>query len=186
MRSNMKYAKYATALAVIAGTAAWVWVFVGCCEKPACRLIGMYTYRVDSLSEYIDYVAGADLYDKHRAASLVFSCDSLRHQLARVLHESMVAEALGENQQVRDEVVRLELLGARVEGKTLHMFNDVTVGEEELEVWAQQVHDLVESEPEDVRENWLPDVMKRLFHSVVLHTHERQIEIGLQGQYKCD
>jgi hypothetical protein len=53
-------------------------------------------------------------------------------------------------------------------------------------VWAQQVHDLVESEPEDVRENWLPDVMKRLFHSVVLHTHERQIEIGLQGQYKCD
>lgn len=179
--------KYLVPLAVLAGLAAWLWLFISGCENTACRLIGVYTYRVNALPEYVDYVTGSDLYRIHRAASLAFSCGILRDQLTKTLHESMVAEApLGSTNVVRDEVVRLGLLGAKREGKILHMMNDVTVGKEGLESWAQQLRRMVESEPQNVREQWLPVVMKRLFHSVVLHAGGTQVQIDLPGKYKCN
>lgn len=178
--------RYLAALAVISGIAVYVSLYFNGCEQPLCRVIGVYTYRVDTLPEYVDYVAGSDLFRIHRAARLAFSCEALRDQLTKTLHETMVTEApLGSTKKLRDEVVRLGLLGARREGKTLHMMNDVTVGKEGLESWARQLRSMLENEPKDVRKQWLPVVMKRLFQLIVLHSGDKQVQIDLPGKYKC-
>jgi len=176
--------RYLAPLVVIAGIAAYVSLYFNGCEQPLCRVIGVYKYRVNTLPEYIDYVAGSDLYRLHDAASLAFSCEVLRDQLTETLHETIVTEApLGNSKELRDEVVRLGLLGARREGKILHMMNNVTVGG--LEAWAQQLRSMLENEPKDVRKQSLPVVMKRLFQTLVLHSGDKQIQIDLPGKYKC-
>ena len=165
----------------------WLWLFIGGCEQPICRVLGVYTYRVDDLPEYVEYVAGADLYQIHHAAALAFSCEALRDQLATMLNEITISGApLGKNNQLGDEVVRLGLLGVRREGKTLHMRNEVTVGSENLDVWASQMTTLLKSNPKDVRDNWFPAVMRRLFRSVVLHADDRTVEIPISPEFPCD
>jgi hypothetical protein len=176
--------RYLAPLVVIVGIAAYLSLYFSGCEQPVCRVIGVYKYRVNTLPEYVDYVAGSDLFRIHGATSLAFSCEALRDQLTETLHETMVAEApLGNSKKLRDEVVRLGLLGARREGKILHMMNNVTVGG--LDAWAQQLRSMLENEPKDVREQWLPVVMKRLFQLIVLHSGDKQVQIDLPGKYKC-
>lgn len=179
--------RYLGALAFVAALAAWLWLFFHECERPVCRVIGVYTYRVSTLPEYINYVAGSDLFHIHDAASLAFSCDTLRDQFTKGLHEAMVAKApLGSNTNaLRDEVTRLGLLSAKHEGNILHLTDDATIGKEGLKSWAQRVRRAVESEPQSVREQWPTVVMKRLFEAVVLHAGDTEVRIDLHDKYKC-
>src|SRR5260221_650879 len=121
--------RYLRGAAVAGIVGAWLWLRLGGCEQPLCRVVGAYTHRINRLPQYVEYVAGADLFTQERAWALVFSCDALRDQVVASLDESMVSEApLGKDTRLRDEVARLGLLGARRDGPTLHMTNDVTVG----------------------------------------------------------
>ncbi len=68
-------------------------------------------------AEYRDYIEGADLYSINRAASLSWACNSLRDQLTEFTHKSMLEDPLlGLSATNRQEVEKLQLLGARREG----------------------------------------------------------------------
>jgi hypothetical protein len=153
----------------------------------ACDLLLGGTYEVKRLDEYVDYVGGRDLYHEKHVGALKFACEDLRDQVVSVLHQSMFSDPdLKLEGKLREELERLELLGAKREGKTLHLMNDVTVGAEGLDAWRTQLTELFSLEPENVRENWAPAVIRRLFDSVVLHAGNRQLVIGIDYRPKCN
>ena len=145
------------------------------------------SYEVKRLEEYVDYVAGRDLYREKGVGVLKFACDNLRDQMVEVLDHNMLNDPdLKLSPEVRKELRRLKLFGARREGKVLHLMNDVTVGEEGLEAWRAQVAQLLANDPADKRRDWLPAVMRRLFDSVVLHAGDRQVVIRIDYRHKCN
>jgi hypothetical protein len=87
---------------------------------------------------------------------------------------------------LREELERLKLLGARREGKTLHLMNDVTVGAEGLNAWQAHITELVSKDPKDIKKNWVPAVIRRLFDSVVLHAGSSQVTVAINYRPKCD
>jgi hypothetical protein len=153
----------------------------------ACDFLLGGTYEVTKLSEYVEYVAGRDLYREKGVSALKFACDQLRDQVVQVLHRSMLNDPDVKLQgKLRDEMERLGLLGAKREGKELHLMNDVTVGTEGLVAWHRQVVQLVAKDPENVRDNWVPAVIRRLFDSVVLHAGDKQVIVAIDYRHKCD
>ena len=94
--------------------------------------------------------------------------------------------SLGSSDVLHGELERLELLGAKREGKVLHLANDWAVGEEGMDLWAKQVAAMLQTDPEDKRADWLPAVMMRLFDSVVLHAGDSQIVVPAQHRFRCD
>jgi len=153
----------------------------------ACDLLVGGAYEVKRLDEYVDYLAGRDLYREKRVGALKFYCNDLRDQVVDVLHQSMLNDPeLKLKGALREELERLKLLGARREGKTLHLMNDVTVGAEGLDAWRTQVTELLSRDPKNVRENWIPAVIRRLFDSVVLHAGDRQVVISIDYRPKCN
>jgi hypothetical protein len=185
-----KYLEYLAPIAALIAFVAWGWFYIsGGCTQPICKILGVYRYEVRTIEDFIDYATGEDLYRIHNAAALSFSCDEIRDQLTSGLHENMFANALvGVGGKVKAEIDRLELLGARREGRTLHLANDVTVGTEQLQAWGDQVRQVVSGEPTDKKTNWLPEVLPRLFESVVLHAGDETIQIPLTarwGIHKC-
>lgn len=166
---------------------AWVVLsFVGC-KYLICWVLGVHSYKVETLSEYAEYIAGADLYTAHRAVSLSFACDSLRDQFTAYLHKTMVADAPpGMIGAVREEVVRLGLLGARREVHVLHLVDNVNVGEEGLDLWARQMRSSLEQDPEDKKEGFAIAGIRRLFDRVVLHAGDRQVVVPVTERFTCD
>ncbi len=174
-------------LIIVGGLIVWTYLWLTGCEQPLCRVLGVYTYRVATLEDYREYIEGADLYKIHRASSLKFECDLLRDQFTDFMHKTMLAEApLGSKNQVREEVERLELLGARRENKTLHMMNDVTVGKEGLDEWSEQLKSLLQEHPENEKGSWTITMLKKLFDSVVLHAGNKEMSLHIEKRFKCD
>jgi hypothetical protein len=64
--------------------------------------------------------------------------------------------------------------------------NDVTVGAEGLDAWQAQLTELLSRDPKNVKENWAPAVIRRLFDSVVLHAGGRQVTVPINYQHRCD
>lgn len=181
--------KYLSAILILTGIFLWGWLFFRGCENPACRTLGVYTHRVSTISDYKDYVAGVDLYTRHRAASLRFECDVLREEMTRVLRESMVNDAdLNLTGKVRDEVTRLGLLGASRKGRVLHFTNDVTVGGEGLDAWAVQITAMVAKDPDNREDGWAAAAIRRLFDQVVLHAGDREVGVPVRSdaRSRCD
>lgn len=153
----------------------------------ACDLLLGGNYEVKRLDEYVDYIAGRDLAHEKRVRALKFACDDLRDQIVSGLHRSMLSDPdLDLKEKVREELESLELLGAKREGKILHLMNDVTVGAEGSNDWQAQVTELVSRDPEDFRKNWPPAVIRRLFSSVVLQAGGRQLTVPINYQNRCD
>lgn len=185
MRKSLEYLASVVAIGAFVG---WnLLYFTGGCTRPMCRVVGVYRYEVRNLNDYIDYVAGEDLYRIHSASSLTFSCDEIRDQLSAHIHSAMFADApIGNNEDVKAELDRLEILGAKRESRTLHLMNGVTVGSEELGLWAEAMREVIRAEPKDKKDNWLPEVLRRLFDSVILHAGDEEVEIPIrQSRYKC-
>jgi len=153
----------------------------------ACDMLLGGTYEVKRLDEYVDYIAGRDLYHEKRVGALKFACEDLRDQVVSMLHQSMFSDPdLKLKGKLREELERLELLGAKRKGKILHLMNDVTVGAEGLDAWQEQLTELLSRDPKNVRENWAPAVIRRLFDSVVLHAGDRQVVIRIDYRPKCN
>jgi hypothetical protein len=153
----------------------------------ACDLLLGGTYEVNKLDEYVDYIGGRDFYREKRVGMLKFACEDLRDQLVSVLHQSMFSDPdLKLKGKLREELERHELLGAKREGKILHLMNDVTVGIDGLNDWQAQITELVSRDPEDIRKNWPAAVIRRLFSSVVLHAGGRQVIVPINYKYRCD
>jgi hypothetical protein len=153
----------------------------------ACDLLVGGTYEVKRLDEYVDYLAGRDLYREKRVGALKFYCNDLRDQVVDFLHQSMLNDPeLKLKGVLREELERLKLLGARREGKTLHLMNDVTVGAEGLNAWQAHITELVSKDPKDIKKNWVPAVIRRLFDSVVLHAGSSQVTVAINYRPKCD
>jgi hypothetical protein len=164
-----------------------VWLRFAGCERPACRVIDAYMYRVKSVNEYAEYVNGVDLYARHRASSLRFSCDAFRDQLTAAMHETLVTAGSGGNEPLGRELQRLELAGAKRQGKTLHLTR-IEIDRRELAQWAEQVRVMLHDNADtDSRQSPAP-VIRRLFSSVVLHADGDEIVIPLQvdARLKCD
>ena len=162
-------------------------IFVLSVATSSCDLLLGGSYEVKQLKEYVEYVAGRDLYREKRVGVLRFACDGLRDQVVQTLHLSMLNDPdLKVQGKVGDEIERLGLLGAKREGKALHLMNDVTVGSERLAAWRSQIVQLVAKDPENIRDNWVPAVIRRLFDSVVLHAGDKEVIVAIDYRHKCD
>lgn len=188
--------------AALIGIPAFLYVFIygygyvsSLCEHPLCRIIGLYTYKVERLDEYLAYVRGEDLYRTHGASSLKFDCEKLRDQLADAYHQFTVKEIAEQLSWQQDgvmlkEVERLRLLGAWREGKTLHIANAVTVDRAQLSEWRSEWRDrlssLVTSGNAAEGKEPIILVMRRLFDAVVLHVGNDQGRVSVRERWKCD
>lgn len=174
MRTQIK--DVAIGVAVIAAIAGWLRLYISGCENSACRVIGVYTYRVADLSDYRDYLAGIDLYRLHGAASLAFNCQSIREQFAEQITQMMVEEtALARTKDSRTE--------ARAEGKALHITNTYAP---KLDSWAADTTTELKSDPQDKKRFWQVLAMRRLFDSIVLHQNGQTATIKMTERYACD
>lgn len=161
------------------------------CEHPLCRIIGLYTYKVESLSEYMAYVSGEDLYRTHQASALKFECEKLRDQLAGAYHQSLVndiAEQLSIQREgvMLKELQRLRLLGAWREGKTLHIANDVTVDRAQLSAWRDHLSSMLTSGNAAGGEEKIILITPRLFDALVIHVGDDHQHVSLDAKWKCD
>jgi hypothetical protein len=171
-------------VAVVGLGVGWVWLFVSGCEHPLCRPFGVYRYRIDTLSDYGEYVAGQDMYRRTGAASLTFSCDALRDQFVALIHREMVVDGVpGLEDKTRQELERIGALGARREDRTLHLTNDMASN---IEAWKEQVQSLLDERQGRNRQSTRNTVIARLFDRLVLHVGSREeAHIQLRSIGEC-
>jgi len=173
------------AVAIGAAVISWViLVFFVHCENPICRIIDAYTYRVKSLEEYSEYIKGADLHATHRARVLTFSCDDLRDQLVNLLHgAALEEEGFGKPGVAQEEVIRLNLIGARSDGHTLHLMSMRITSQKELENWSAKAHAWLEDEAKGKGEGTA--LVVRLFDAVTFHAGDKEQTVPLPSKFKC-
>lgn len=171
-------------LAVLGAGIGWVWLFVNGCEYPICRVIGVYRYRVDHLSEYAEYLAGRDLHRLKGASSLTFSCDALRDEFVAEIHDTMLVNAVpGLDEKTRQELARIGAIGARREGRTLHLTNDMVSN---IKSWESEVHSALDEHQGRNRESLPTPVIPALFDRIVLHVGTREeVIIQLRPTGEC-
>ena len=175
MTKNLQYLAYATIFPIFI---VWNYLyFTGGCKSPICKVLGVYNYEIANLNDYISYIAGDDLYRIHNASSLSFSCEKLRDQLMDMLYQSMLDDmALIQIDTQNKDIENPYVFGVKRNGNILHITNNA-VGMDKLNLWAEEIRAVIEAKPEDTKINWLPETLRRLFDSVVLHAESKEIKI---------
>lgn len=161
--------------------------FFGHCTRPACRILGVYTHKVNDINDYADFLNGYDILSKYSAEKLIFDCDELRKQASQEINEIMIQDEgvniiLGTgNSPLKNEIIRLGLLGARQDGATLRLMNYVIVGEGELPKWGNKFK-LLLRENNDI----LMKLINNLFDKVILESTDGKRHIYTEKKfYHC-
>jgi hypothetical protein len=148
-----------------------------------CRIIGVYTYRVNQLSEYAEYIAGRDLHRLKDASSLTFSCEALRDEFAAEVHREMVVKVLpSPDDRGGQELARVGAIGARREGRVLDLTNDLAWS---VEAWEGELRSQLGVRQEESRESPIP-LIPTLFERIVLHVGKQEAVVRLwsNGEYQ--
>ena len=144
------------------------------------------THEVKQLDEYVDYLGGRDLYLEKGVGALRFACDDLRDQLVYNLHRNLL-DRTPFSRIPRRELDRLGMVGAKREGKVLHLMNRASVSGIPLARWGEEMRDVLSSDLKTGSSGWIfTAAVRRLFDSVVLHASgNRTVEITIQSRFKC-
>jgi hypothetical protein len=162
------------ALVVAAVLATW---FMDCTHS-LCRLLNLYTYEVSSLDEFREHLAGADLHARHQAHRLRFDEKALRRQVAAAMHKQL-GDIYARN-MAPEKATRLIHSGlARVEGRALHLTDEVRYGKETLGAWAVSIKAFMADEQRDATQQVYQAELKALFDEIVIHTGETMERVTL-------
>lgn len=156
-------------------------VFLARCTWPACGHLNLNTHTITAMDEYREFVSNEAAFKAfHRVAGVRLECSALRDDVVTDLQNGRLTLELGKPIVPRKHTAQPDHLHAWRQGRILHLMNTLLEREQEWEIWAAEIQEIVVSEKYDKR-SFLP----RLFGGLIIHVHHKQKPMVLFSDEPC-
>ena len=156
-------------------------VLVARCPWPACRYLSLSTYTISIVDEYRQFLTNATEFKAfHHVAAVKLDCPALRDDVVGGLLSGRLRLRPSQPSRAQGEIAEPDIFRAWLEGRILHIGNNGFENRRKLEIWAENVQQMITSQ--DEAELFF---LSRLFGGVIIHINNKQKPMVLFSDEPC-